>query len=242
MLPLDKRNPPRRKIEEEIMMQALRIGLALCAVLAFASGASAHGIKGNYLEARTCDVYTGPCFANSEFGLTGDQALLAWKVESGSFNGVNLDGMSVVAAIKAGNTLGDEFTNPYPAKAVLIVDSRATESQRTALVAFAKEMGGRLTETVARVESAPIELEVGCCEAKGCARLVAGKLAMIQTRCPNEQDHVCGNEWVYYQPLTKLNKDFIPAVTVNHEFKGTGLGGTWSSPNKRSAFIGTFSK
>jgi hypothetical protein len=150
--------------------------------------------------------------------------------------------LSVVAAVKAGNTLGDEFTNPYPAKSVLIVDEKATSEQRTALISFAKSMGGRLLENVVRTESAPIELVVSCCEEKGCATLVAGKLAAIKTRCANEHDHVCGNEYVYYQPLAKVNKDFIAAVTVSHEFKGKGLGGTWSSPNKRSAFIASFSR
>ena len=224
------------------MLKFVRISLSLGLVAALASGVSAESIKGNYVEARTCDVYTGPCFANSEFGLTGDQALMAWKVESGSWKGVDLSGLGVVAAVKAGNTLGDEFTNPYPAKSVLIVDEKATSEQKEALVSFAKEMGGRLLENVVRTESSPIELKVACCEEKGCAELVVGKLATIKTRCPNEKDHVCGNEWVYYQPLTKLNKDFVPAVTVNHEFKGTGLGGTWSSPNKRSAFIGSFGR
>lgn len=224
------------------MLQFVRISLAFGLIAALTAGVSAETIKGNYIEARTCDVYTGPCFANSEFGLTGDQALLAWKIESGSWSGVDLSDLAVVAAVKAGNTLGDEFTNPYPAKCVLILDEKATTEQKTALVSFAQAMGGRLLENVARTESAPIELVVGCCESKGCAKLVAGKLAAIQTRCPNEKDHVCGNEWVYYQPLTKLQKDFIPAVTVSHEFKGKGLGGTWSSPNKRSAFIGTFSR
>ena len=53
---------------------------------------------------------------------------------------------------------------------------------------------------------------------------------------------MCGNETVYYQPLTKVNADFVPAVTITHDFKGQGLKSTWSSPNKRSAFIGTFDR
>jgi hypothetical protein len=216
--------------------------LAFAVIGALATVASAETIQGSYLEARTCDVYTGPCFANSEFGLTGDQAVVAWRVESGSWNGVDLSGLAVVAAVKAGSTLGDEFTNPYPAKCVLIVDEQATGEQKSALIGFAQEMGGRLLENVVRVESAPIELAVKCCEEKGCAKLVAGKLVTLQTRCAGEKDHVCGNEFVYYQPLTKIEKDFIPAVTVQHEFKGKGLGGTWSSPSKRSAFVGTFSR
>jgi hypothetical protein len=224
------------------MIQVKRFGLALGLVAALTAAASAGDIKGSYIEARTCDVYTGPCFANAEFGLTGDQAVMAWKIDSGSWRGVDLSGLSIVAAVKAGSTLGDEFTNPYPAKAVLVVDDKATSEQRESLISFAKSMGGRLLDDVVRSDSAPIELKVGCCEERGCATLLAGKLVAIKTRCANEHDHVCGNESVYYQPLTEVNKDFVPAVTVNHEFKGTGLGGTWSSPNKRSAFIASFNR
>ena len=37
-------------------------------------------IVGDYIEARTSDVYVGPCFANSEMNLTGQEAVLAWRV------------------------------------------------------------------------------------------------------------------------------------------------------------------
>jgi hypothetical protein len=224
------------------MLRFTRIVPAIALLAVLGSVAAADTIKGSYIEARTCDVYTGPCFANSEFGLTGDQAVLAWKIESGQWNGVDLSGLSVVAAVKAGSTLGDEFTNPYPAKCVLIVDAKASTAQRESLVAFAQSMGGRLLENVVRTETAPIELSVACCEDRGCATLVAGSIVSLKTRCAGEHDHVCGNESVYYQPLTKVSKDFIAAVTVNHQFKGSGLGGTWSSPNKRSAFIASFSR
>ena len=33
-----------------------------------------------------------------------------------------------------------------------------------------------------------------------------------------------------------------PAVTLVHAFRGPELGITWSSPGKRSAFVGTFSR
>ena len=47
---------------------------------------SAHAaIKGNYVEVRSADVYTGPCFANAEVGLEGKQAILAWRVSQGSW-------------------------------------------------------------------------------------------------------------------------------------------------------------
>src|SRR5437870_12975805 len=102
--------------------------------LAFLFCASAEAkISGDYVETRSADVYTGACFANGEVGLTGDQAILAWHVREGSWLGAKLDGLTVVAAVKAGATLGDPYGKPYPAKAVLIVDQRATSEQRQAL-------------------------------------------------------------------------------------------------------------
>ena len=117
-------------------------------------------LKGDYMEARSADVYTGPCFANSEVGLTGQEAILAWKVQQGDWNGVNLTGLSVVAVVRANATLGDPYHTPYPARSVLIVDSRATTAQRTALAAFAASMAGNLLDHVVRVESAPIQMTV----------------------------------------------------------------------------------
>src|SRR5205814_4828122 len=106
--------------------------------------ASAQQIRGDYLETRSADVYTGQCFANGEVNLVGNQAILAWHVQSGSWDGMKLDGLTVAAAVRARSTLGDPYANPYPAQAVLIVDEEANPQQRAALVAFAKQMGGEL--------------------------------------------------------------------------------------------------
>jgi hypothetical protein len=64
-----------------------------------ASAAFASGITGDYIEVRSADVYTGPCFANSQVGLEGKQAILAWHVQKGSWQGVDLSGLSVVAVV-----------------------------------------------------------------------------------------------------------------------------------------------
>src|SRR5438270_10107316 len=98
--------------------------------------AQAAGITGQYVEARTCDVWTGPCFANADFNLGGKHAVLTWKVTKGSFDGVNLDGLSVVAVVSAKNTLGLEQDGP--AKSVLVIDSKANAQQKDALVKFAR--------------------------------------------------------------------------------------------------------
>src|SRR5712671_5519463 len=202
--------------------------------------AAAQQIRGDYIETRSADVYTGQCFANGEVNLVGNEAIVAWHVEDGSWDGVPLNGLTVAAAVRARATLGDPYANPYPAQAVLIVDEQANPQQRAALVAFAKQMGGELLSNVERVIPATMELIVNH-ERHGVALLRAGEFATVQTRSLNEQDHLCGNEVPFYPPLTELAHS-MPAVALTDSYRGPGLGVDWESHGKRSAFVGTFAR
>ena len=217
-------------------MIPLATGLLLLSVWAIPGSAA---LKGDYLEARSADVFTGPCFAMSEVGLTGQEAILAWKVREGDWKGVPLSGLIVVAVVRANATLGDPYHDPYPARSVLIVDSRATSQQRTALAAFAEAMAGRLLNHVVRVETAPIQMTVEHGDMHGAARMVAGKFAQIETRSLCQGDHLCGNESVFYPPLISLAHS-MPAFTLDSSFSGRGLGEVWKNVDKRSAFVGSF--
>ena len=222
------------------MRKRLAFGVIL-ALGALALPASAAEIQGDYLETRSADVWTGPCFANGETGLVGREAILAWRVERGAWQGVSLDGLSVVGVVKASATLGDPFASPYPAKAVMIVDENASTEQRAALVAFAQEMGDGILDTVVRTEVAPIAMNVsrGAHEARG--TLQAGDLAQIETRAVTAKDKHCGNEDVYYPPLVATT-GALPAVAVVDQWSGDGLGVSWTTHDKRNAFVGTFSR
>src|SRR5436305_6327428 len=195
------------------------------ASLLLISAVSFAQISGVYMESRSADVYTGQCFANGEVNLVGDQAVLGWQVDKGSWNGVQLDGLGVVAVVTARATLGDPYANPYPAKAVLIVDDRATPEQRSALVAFAHHQAGKLISEVVRTEAAPIEVALSQ-TSHGAGMLRAGHFAMLQTRSLNEHDHLCGNEVTFYPPLTPLAHS-MPAVALTDRFDGTGPGVNW---------------
>ena len=221
----------------------MRHGLSelLCvAVLALTTSALGQQIRGDYVETRSADVYTGQCFANGEVNLLGDEAILAWHVQSGSWDGVPLDGLTVAAAVHAHATLGDPYANPYPAQAVLLVDDQATPQQSAALIAFAHQMGGELLRHPQQVISAPMELAVNP-ERHGVALLRAGEFATVQTRPVNDKDHVCGNEVTFYPPLTPLTHS-MPAVALTDAYRGPGLDVDWESHGRRSAFVGTFAR
>src|SRR6267154_1392462 len=206
------------------------------AVLVMTTVANTQQIRGEYLETRSADVYTGQCFANGEVNLVGNEAILAWRVQSGSWDGVPLEGLSIAAAVRAKGTLGDPYENPYPAKSVLLVDDQANPQQLAALINFAKQMGGELLNNVEQVVRVPMELVVNQ-EHHGAAMLRAGQYATIQTRSLGEKDHVCGNEVTYYPPLTQLAHS-MPAVAVTDAYSGPGLGVSWDLHGKRSAFVG----
>jgi hypothetical protein len=214
--------------------------LTVCfsALPAFAQKPSSSQIKGEYIETRSADVYTGQCFANGEMNLAGDEAILAWHVTEGKWDGADLTGLTVGAAVKAQATLGDPYAQAYPAKAVLFVEKSATPRQRQALINFAQEQGGELLRHVVKVMDVPVNMEV-LQQHGGRARLQAGDFVTVETRGIGPKDHLCGNEATFYPPLTETTHA-MPAVAMTDEYRGSDLKVSWTLHDKRSAFVGTF--
>jgi hypothetical protein len=222
------------------MMTLRKLSSLILVLFVMALPMVAQQISGDYIESRSADVYTGQCFANGEVNLVGNEAILAWRVQSGSWDGVSLEGLTVAAAVRANATLGDPYGNPYPAAAVLLVDDQATDRQRAALVSFAKQMGGELLRDANRVIAAPMELVVSR-EHHGTASFRAGRFATVRTRSIGDKDHLCGNEETFYPPLTELAHS-MPAVALTDSYRGPGLDTSWDLHGKRSAFVGTFTR
>jgi hypothetical protein len=209
--------------------------LALC--LCTLGPAAAAEITGQYVEARTCDVYTGACFANADTSLTGRNGVLAWRVDHGEFCGAKLDGLGVVAVLSASETLG--LKQNRATRSVVIVDAKATPAQSAALLAFAKKQAGDLLGEVVAVKSAPVDLTVCDCKENSCAVVKAGDVR-IETRCLDKgHDRGCGNDIAFYPPLTK-GVSAKPAVAVEHVFSGKEFKESWSDSERRGAYVGTF--
>ncbi|HLW43669.1 MAG TPA: DUF1326 domain-containing protein [Candidatus Acidoferrales bacterium] len=198
-------------------------------------------ISGDYMEFRNADVYTGPCFANSEVGLSGQNAVLAWHVADGEWAGVPLDGLSVAAVVRANATLGDPYGDPLPAKTVFFVDERATEAQRAALVSFAQAQAGGLLNDVAAIASAPISFAADSGR-MGFETLAVGNIVKLSTRALVMTDMICHNEEVYYQPLAGHLEHAMPVVESESSYQGGSLGVTWNEAGRRSSFVGKFAE
>lgn len=220
-----------------------RLSVWACALtLILPAVCSAAQIQGEYLESRSCDVYTGPCFANAEMDLAGKEAVMAWLIEDGNWNGVDLAGLSVAVVASSEKTMGDTGVFKMQAgriRSVILVDERATSEQRDSLAAFARHSAAEFTKEVTQIIAAPMTLENDHVAGAGTFR--AGQLAKIETRALKKGDCVCTNETVFYQPLTKV-ENAHPAFARTMSYTGTGLDVKFTTHEKRSAFLGTFRK
>lgn len=220
------------------LVAIVAVGVSLLPLAARAAERSP--IRGQYVEFRNADVYTGPCFANAEMGLAGNEAILAWHIDQGSWQGVALDGLNVVAVVRAANTLGDPYVQALPAEAVLYIDRRADEQQQAALAAFARAQAGALLDRVVAVVATPITLQVR--DAHGAAELTAGDVLHLTTRPIGAGDHFCHNEEIYYAPLVGALDCPMPAVVLSSVYRGDLLGVRWNDSGRRSAFVASFGR
>src|SRR5476649_63466 len=214
------------------IIAAALIGAAVSPLLA--GGKST--VTGTYVEARTAEVFTGGCIMNSEAETMGKQAVLAWKVDRGSFNGINIDGLSIVAAVSGDRNLGmTEMGGEKPTvHSAMFVDQRANAAQRIALVAMANELSKGLVGTIVQVTPTAIQFADHGSEISVTADQIA-----LDVNKHITHDPTCG-AMLWFHPLA-TSDDAAVGVANHHVFTGSALGTKWSDPNKRSAFFGTFS-
>jgi hypothetical protein len=214
------------------LISAILIGLAAAPLLAGGKGT----LTGEYVEARTAEVFTGGCIMNSEAETVGKQAVLAWKVDRGAFNGIAIDGLSVVAAVSGDRNLGMQEMGGERAtvRTAMFVDERANAAQQIALVAMANELSRGLVGTIVQVTATPIQFA----DRGGEIHVSAGP-ASLDVSKHITHDPTCG-AMLWFHPLASVDEAAI-GVTAQHVFTGSALGTKWSDPNKRSSFFGTFS-
>src|SRR6185295_16835512 len=109
--------------------------------------------------------------------------MMFWSIREGGWNGTKLDGLGVMAVVKADGTLGNLKYQPRSCDAVLIVDAKADAKQKEALAGFARAMAGKLIAKIVDVKSAAIESKLATCSKQGCASVKAGNLVEISTSC-----------------------------------------------------------
>ena len=199
--------------------------------MVFSSQAENVSLRGDYVEVRTASVFAGACHYNGEVVTTGRDAMMAWNVTSGKWQGVDLTGVRVLAIVSADANLGESNA---ARQSEIIVDANASRTQALAMVNALKEKYAASLGNVVEVRSAPISFE-----RNGRTYAVVTNEAAINVEgMPNDLCCKMPN-LVWYTPLVGLENRKV-GYTTKALYDGHGVGEPWSRSDENSAFYGNF--
>ena len=215
-------------------MNKLLLGLSAALIAGSAACVSAApAVTGDYIEARSCNVYAGPCHFGSEYTTAGREAVMAWRVQRGASAGQTLDGLGAVAVVAGEDNLA---VAGVPRRTVFYVDERATPAQREALIALLRAKTGADFGRVVAVRAAPIAFED---QSDGVRVSVPNVACLEATKMP---DAACcrwpGQRW--YDPLARAQDVQVGNAAVN-EYDDSLLNIRWTHKGENSVLFGNFS-
>jgi Protein of unknown function (DUF1326) len=211
----------------------LLLAVLLCSALLPGSHAEVNSLKGDYVEARTASVFAGACHYNGELTTTGRDALMAWHVTAGSWNGVDLTGLRAMAVVSADQNLSDLQATR---RAELIIEQSASRAQAKAMTDAIKSMYAVTLGRVVSVRSAPIQFK----HENSAYWVNSSNFATIEVEAM--PDDLCCRmpQLVWYEPLAPLANRKV-GHTIKALYSGGTLGDAWQRDGENSAFYGSFS-
>lgn len=207
------------------------VGIVCVGAVAFSSQAENTSVKGDYVEVRTASVFAGACHYNGEVTTTGRDALMAWNVTSGKWNGVDLTGMRAIAIVSSDDNLSNAQAGR---RAELIMDKSASHEQAVAMLDAIKTRYADALGQIISVRTASITFkhegktyEVGSAEAAINVEAMPNDLCC---RMPN---------LIWYSPLVPIGQRKV-GYTVRALYAGHTVSDNWERAGENSAFYGSF--
>ena len=197
----------------------------------FTSRADNVSLRGDYVEVRTASVFAGACHFNGEVVTTGREAMMAWNVTSGKWQGVDLTGVKVMAIVSSDSNLSDKDA---ARQSEIVIDSPSRQ-QSLAMLNAIKEKYAASLGNIVKVRNATISFV-----REGKTYAVAADDATINVEAmPNDLCCKMPN-LVWYTPMVGLENRKV-GYTTNANYTGNTVSEQWSRSGENSAFYGSFS-
>jgi hypothetical protein len=204
--------------------------VAICGLI-FSSRAENVSLRGDYVEVRTASVFAGACHYNGEVVTTGRDAMMAWNVTSGKWQGVDLTGVRAMAIVTSDANLSDDDA---ARSSEIIIDSKVSATQSEAILNALKQKYAATLGNVVTVRTAAISFE-----RNGRNYNVKADDAAIDVEAmPNDLCCKMPN-LVWYRPLVGLENRKV-GYTARAVYSGKSIGTPWSRSGENSAFYGSF--
>jgi hypothetical protein len=225
----------------EVFLEVVKMGrfsivatvmVFLLAALVFGSRAESVSLQGDYVEVRTASVFAGACHYNGELTTTGREAMMAWHVTAGQWQGVDLTGVRAFAVVSAEANLAEK---EGARRSEIIIDTGASRSQTMAMLNALKEKYAPSLGKIVSVRSAPVTFV-----RSGRTYAVTADDAAINVEAmPN--DLCCKMpSLVWYAPLVSLENRKV-GYTTKALYSGGTVCDPWQRSGENSAFYGSFS-
>jgi hypothetical protein len=189
-------------------------------------------VVGDYVEARTASVFAGACHYNGELVTTGRDAVMAWKIASGSWRGTDLTGVTAMAAVSCDDNLKNDAA---ARQSEIVVNASATPAQTGAFADFlAKKCGQQLGKITS------IRHGIVWFDHTGSTYTVnsEGFAEMKVQSMPN--DECCKQpSLVWYSPLMPLVHRKV-GYTLDSGYDAGNVGDPWQRSEENTAFYGAF--
>jgi hypothetical protein len=189
-------------------------------------------ITGDYLEARTAAVFAGACHYNGELVTTGRDAVMAWDFQSGSWNGVSLNGVRAMAVVTSEFNLGDSDT---ARKSELLVDSSASSAQVQAVADLLRARSGDQLGTINAIRRGEISFVDN---GHHYAVSADGFGSMTVDPMPNDECCKQPND-VWFSPLNPVPNRKVGYTQVANYTAGS-IAEPWQRVDENGAFYGQF--
>ena len=202
-------------------------------LLPFVAAAPASSLpNGEYVEARTASVFAGACHYNGERVTEGRSAILAWRIEAGAFDGVDLAGVRLIAAVASDDNLAEHASR----KSILTIDAD-TSARANAAAAWVRARAGDALGTVVDVRRAPVTFR----HDGDAFAIESPAFATIAMRAMPDRACCSQPELVWYQPLMPLVDRRVGYVETAR-LDASRVGTTWQRADENSAFYGHFDR
>jgi hypothetical protein len=215
-----------------VLFASLALVLCFAGTFGLNSKAETQGIKGDYVEVRTASVFAGACHYNGELTTAGRDALMAWSVTSGAWNGVDLTGVRAVAIVSASENLSDQNATRH---SEILIGENASDAQSRAMLAALKSQYATSLGEITAVRRKPLSFDH---QGKSYA-VKADSFASITIEAM--PDDLCCKmpQLVWYSPLVPLQNRKV-GYTKQAIYSGGDVGQPWRRSGENSAFYGSF--
>ncbi len=200
--------------------------LLLAATSIYAGGSPA--ISGDYAEVRSNEVYTCGCRFSGQSDLAATEAILAWRIDSGSIDGVPLAGSKMVAVVAGKDNLERQQA---PRKSVLFVDAPQTQP----LLSLASRYFSEIIGEIVAVKAVPIEFEID--GDRALVRLDGVEVSLRRAVLPDDA-HDGSYRW--YEPFVPTT-EWTLGVALRNEYWRDGLNRRWRITDPEiTGYFGSF--